>query len=560
MTEWAARILVVQPDREIRADLARELAARYGPDSVVTAATSAEALALLEQDRPAGPAVAVVELRLDEGSGTTLLEAVRARFPDVGRVLMGAAYVNRPEQHDESELMVRALDTGAAQALVTRPWTPATDRLFPVLDDQLEDWVIRQERSVQTITIVSEESSARGHELRDVLARNAMAHEWFDSASARGRALARQVGAASDRPLVLLHNGAVLVDPTNREVADALGVATRAPKEVWDLVIVGAGPAGLAAAVYGASEGLATLGVEAEAFGGQAGTSSRIENYLGFPSGISGGSLMQRAGLQAGRLGARALIPHRVVAIEHDGDLLRLTLEDRQQVRAPAVVLATGVQYRRLPATDVDRYVGAGVYYGSPTVELSRVVGGEVFVVGAGNSAGQAAVRLAENAASVTMVVRGASVEASMSHYLVEQIRQRGNIRVETETEVLACRGDAGLEEVVLTRSGVRRSRRADALFVMIGAVPNTDWLPRDIARDERGFVLTGPDLARHGLGAQTWSLERQPFPFETSLPHVFAVGDVRHGSIKRVASAVGEGSAVVSFVHETRREGHPVL
>jgi thioredoxin reductase (NADPH) len=533
-----SRILVVLPDDRVRADLTADLAARYGAARVQAVPHATAARAVLAGDLTV--AVVLVATRLPEGPGADLLGEVRSRHASVRRAILTAQYVSDPAEYDEGVLLEQALDTGLAQALVQRPWRPAADRLYPAVDDLLEDWRLEQELAVTTVTVVSTGTSAHGNALRDLLTRNGLPHEWLDPASGRGRALLERAGAAPDRVVVAMHNGALLVDPGPREVAAALGVRTAPSRDAYDLVVVGAGPAGMAAAVYGASEGLRTLVVEAEAFGGQAGTSSRIENYLGFPSGISGGTLMHRAGVQAARLGAEFLIPHRAATLRREDDGCVVGLDDGREIRTRTVVLALGVTYRRLPAPGTEELIGKGVQYGSPTVQLPGVAGGRVFIVGGGNSAGQAAVRLAETAAEVSLVVRAPSLAASMSYYLIEQLAALPNVRVLTGTEVLACSGTERLTGLTLGRSAERGDVPADALFVMIGAVPHTGWLPDTVARDPAGFVLTGADLP----GSRPAQL------LETSLPGVFAVGDVRHGSVKRVAAAVGEGSTVVSLVH----------
>ncbi|WP_147332032.1 NAD(P)/FAD-dependent oxidoreductase [Geodermatophilus marinus] len=523
--------------------LAADLGARYGAARVVAAVDGAEALRVLGA-RSRDVAVALVAGRLPDGSGIDVLREVRRRHPAVRRALLSPQYVSDPAEYDAGRLLEEALDEGVAQAVVPRPWQPAADRLYPPLDDLLEGWQLDRDAEVATVTLVSPATSAHGNGLRDLLTRNGLPHEWLDPGSARGGALRARAGAAAEQVVVALHNGALLVDPGPRQIAERLGVRMRPEREAYDLVVVGAGPAGLATAVYGASEGLHTLVVEAEAFGGQAGTSSRIENYLGFPSGISGGALMHRAGIQAVRLGAETVIPLRATSLDRRDGWYVVGLDGGAEVRTRAVVLALGVTYRRLLAAGTEALVGSGVHYGSPTVQLPGVAGGQVFIVGGGNSAGQAAVRLAESAARVTLVVRARSLAAGMSHYLVEQLAALPTVRVVTGTEVAACHGDERLTGLTLRSASGDAGVPADALFVMIGAVPGTGWLPPEVLRDPAGFVRTGPDLPPSGDG------ERPRQLLETAAPGVFAVGDVRSGSVKRVAAAVGEGSVVVSLVH----------
>lgn len=544
-------LLVVGPDEERRRALARDLEDRYGADTVLMAATADDALTLLVSAQPP-VALVLVESRLDGRTGPDLLAEVRRRFPAVARVLMAASYVESPAEYDETDLLTSALETGDAQAVVTRPWRPAEQRLYPHLDDILADWRAAVAARPSTLVLISEPSSARGNEMRELLTRNGLPYDWHPPDSAEGQEILRARGLADPgmRPVMLLHNGAVLVDPTVREAATALGALQAPDRDVHDLVIVGSGPAGLAAAVYGASEGLSTLILESVAIGGQAGTSSRIENYLGFPAGISGTALMNRAGMQAGRLGARALIPQRASRLEREGSgVIAVHTEDGDVVRGRAVVLALGVEYRRLGVGSVERLVGAGVHYGSPTVELPGVRDGRVYIVGGGNSAGQAAVRMAETASSVTLLVRGESLSGSMSRYLIDQVAAIPTISVLTGVEVVGASGADRLEGLRVKDSfGDVSGVPADALFVMIGAEPRTSWLPDDVRRDARGYVLTGPDLGTGPDGAADGARVR--LPLETSMPGVFAVGDVRHRSLKRVAAAVGDGATVVSSVH----------
>ncbi|MGY1985685.1 FAD-dependent oxidoreductase [Blastococcus sp. SYSU DS0669] len=544
-------VLVVVPDDSVRRGLVADLSAHLGAERVLAAATGEVATDLLVE-RSRTVALALVASRLPGGQGPALLAEIRHRFPGVRRVLLSAAYVTDPAQYDEGELVRGALASGDAHAAVPHPWRPAADRLHPPVDDLIEEWQLDQLMAVQTITVVCAPTSARGNELRDLLTRNGLPHEWLDPGSGRGSLLRGHHAARPDQVLLLFHNGAVLLDPEPRQVADALGARTTPARDRYDLVVVGAGPAGLAAAVYGASEGLRTLVLESQAYGGQAGTSSRIENYLGFPSGISGGALMQRAGTQAVRLGAEVLVPRRVSSLHREDGEHVIRLEDGSEVRARAVVLAIGVSYRRLPAAGAEALVGSGVQYGSPTVQLPGISGGRVFIVGGGNSADQAAVKLAESADQVTLVVRSGSLASGMSHYLVEQLASLPNVQVLTGTEVVACGGTEWLTSLTLRSGGEQIEVQADAMFVMIGAVPDTGWLPDEIRRDAHGFVLTGPDLRDEHAPDRA---SHEALLLQTSLPRVFAVGDVRAGSVKRVASAVGEGATVVSLVHSALAE-----
>jgi thioredoxin reductase (NADPH) len=402
--------------------------------------------------------------------------------------------------------------------------------------------------------VVGEQWSARSHELRDVLNRNGILHEFYAAESEAGQELLARLGRGSARlPVVALYDGQVLEDPSNADLADAFGVNRPLGRRRFDLLIVGAGPAGLAAAVYGASEGLSTLIVEGEAIGGQAGTSSLIRNYLGFPWGVEGAELARRATEQAWWFGAAFHFMRNATALRPAGRELALTLSDETEVVGRAVVLATGASYRRLGVPSLEGLVGTGVFYGAAVTEAKAMKDQDVYVVGGANSAGQAAVHLAEYASRVTLLVRGRSLETSMSDYLIKEIEAAPNIQVRYETRVVGGGGERRLEHLVLENipSGLTETIPAAALFVLIGAEPHTGWLPEEIRRDRRGYIITGPDLLQDGRPPQSWPLERSPLPMETSVPGVFAAGDVRYGSVKRVASAVGAGAIAIQSVHE---------
>ena len=409
------------------------------------------------------------------------------------------------------------------------------------------EWAEAQRTSPYAVAVVGESWSGRAYELREALGRCAMPHSFHLADSKDGRAFVEQAGTDAKLPLVVFPNGTVLHDPTNTELARASGSPVNPERMEFDLIIVGAGPAGLSAAMYGASEGFSTLVVDEGGVGGQATSSSLIRNYLGFPRGVSGRRLAQNAHQQAWVFGASFAFMQRVADIRADGDELAVSLSEGACVRCRAVLLATGATYNRLDVPELEALNGAGVYYGSAASEASRVVGRDVYILGGANSAGQAALYLARFARNVTLVVRGDALEAGMSHYLVRQAEATPNLTVRVGTEVVGGGGNARLEQLVLrTRADGRdETVAADALFLMIGAHPRTDWLPPAIERDERGFVLTGSDLP-----AGAWPLDRDPFLLETSLPGVFAAGDVRHGAVKRVAAAVGEGSVAIQFLH----------
>jgi thioredoxin reductase (NADPH) len=526
--------------------LAEELKSRYGSHySVVVRASAADALAGLGECREAGTAVALV--LADQGmpamTGIELLSRVRELYPTTRRGLLIAW-----GDQSSTGLVLRAAALGQIDFYVPTPaWAP-DEQFHLAVTESLDQWWRQRGGRFEAVTVVGAEPHARSHEIRDVLARNSVPFGFHRNDSPEGRALLDRLGVEPDHgPVVALYNGAVLVDPTNAEVAQALGAQVRPADQTYDVLIIGAGPAGLAGAVYGSSEGLNTAVLEREAFGGQAGTSSMIRNYPGFPRGVSGAELAWRAYEQARVLGTQFIYGNPAVSLADEGGLRRVGLQDGSEVRARAVVIGTGVSYRRLQATGLESLVGAGVFYGAATVQAPGVSGQQVFVVGGGNSAGQAALHLSKYARQVSILVRSTTLAASMSQYLIREIGNTSNVDVRYGVDVIGGGGEGGLEHVRLRDrvSGAVRSEPAAGLFVLIGAEPFTGWLPEAVARDRWGYVLTGLDTGRH------WPLARTPLLLETSLPGVFAVGDVRHGSVKRVASAVGEGSICIRLVHE---------
>ena len=545
-------VLVVDADQQARTATQSALVRRFGADYQVMAADSAEAGgATLERLARQGAEVALIaaDLKLPGMDGVDFLEGAHALHPDASRALLVPM-----DQHGaripfgELPALQRATALGRIDLWILKGWVTPEEWLYPQVQAALSAWTTAHRPYHEVLRVVGERWSPRTHELRDALTRNTVPFGFYAVDSEDGQQLVREYGIDLARlPAVIFRDGSVLHQPNIVEVAAGHGVHTRPSADVHELVIVGAGPAGLAAAVYGASEGLRTLVMECQSIGGQAGTSSMIRNYLGFPRGLSGSELTSRAFEQALLFGAEFAFTQPAMRLSARDGERTITLEDGTNVIARTVMLATGVAYRRLGIPALDRLIGAGVFYGAPGVEAAAMAEQEVYVIGGANSAGQAALHLAKFAARVTVLVRGQSLAAGMSDYLIKQIQATPNIDVRLQTRVVDGRGEYRLEGLVLEQSatGQREEVPAAAVFVLIGAEPRTDWLRDVLARDERGFILAGDDVP-----AARWRLERPPLGFETSLPGVFAVGDVRHGSIKRVAEAVGEGSVAVGAVH----------
>ena len=544
-------ILAVDDEPAVLRAIERELRGHVGSAYTVIAADSgASALDVVRRlalrDTPV--ALLLVDQRMPGMTGVELLAATMELAPDAKRVLLTA--------YADTDAAIRAINEIHLDQYLQKPWDPPEERLFPVLDDLLDDWRATFRPSFEGIRLVGHRWSARAHEIKDYLARNLVPYRWVDveddpEAVRLGEAAGVEIGRA---PLLVFPDGSHLVAPDNAAIAERLGLRTRPGLETYDLVIVGGGPAGLAAAVYGASEGLRTLLLEREAPGGQAGTTSRIENYLGFPAGLSGADLARRAVAQASRLGAELLTARAATALRLEDRYRLLTLDDGTEVSCEALLIATGVQYRRLDVPGLDPLVGVGVFYGAAITEALACRGQQVAVVGGGNSAGQAAVHLSRFASEVTLLVRGGRIEAGMSAYLVEQLRERPNVTIRLNASVAAVRGSDGLDAITISDSaaGTIEEIPMQALFLFIGALPRTEWLAGIVERDPPGFIVTGPALARAADGrVPGWPLAREPFLLETSVPGIFAAGDVRKGSMKRVASGVGEGSMAVSFVHQ---------
>ena len=538
-------ILTVDDDEPVLRSIERDLRTRYGSDyRILAAASGAEALELAREVTRRGEPIAlfVVDQRMPVMTGIELLRESLPLQPAAKRVLLTA--------YADTEVAIDAINEIHLDQYLLKPWDPPEERLYPVLDDLLADWLAAFRPPFEGLRLLGGRWAPRGHAIRDFLTRNQVPYAWFDPESdEEGRRLASSLAEPLDpaQPVVVFGDGRVLRDPDNRELADAIGLSTHAALPFYDLVIVGAGPAGLAAAVYGSSEGLKTLLVEREAPGGQAGTTSRIENYLGFPSGLSGSDLARRALTQARRLGAEILSSQEISTLRREDPYRILVMDDGSELSCQAAIIATGVAYRQLVVPGAAELAGRGVYYGAATTEAILYRDAEVGVIGGGNSAGQAAVHLARFARKVHLFARGAAIGATMSAYLVEQIEAFDNVAVHTMCDTKAFEGGEHLERASFITPDGDVDVPLSAVFVFIGQQPRTGWLEDVVARDERGFILTGPD-ARDG---RAWSLDRPPFLLESSLPGVFAAGDVRHRSVKRIASAVGEGSMAVQFVHE---------
>jgi thioredoxin reductase (NADPH) len=543
--ERRAAIVAVDDEPAVLAAVARDLRRGFGERYRILRATAgADALELVRELRKRGDQVAllIADQRMPGMAGTEYLVEARKLAPDAKRVLLTA--------YADTEAAIAAINEVALDYYLLKPWDPPEEQLFPVVEDLLATWEAGAALEAGGVRVIGHRFSKDSHDLRDFLARNRVPARWLDvERDGEARELLRVAGVDADRlPVALLEDGSVLERPTVLELAERLGVTGQAAQDHYDLVIVGGGPAGLAAAVYGASEGLRTVMVEREAPGGQAGQSSLIENYLGFPAGLSGSDLARRATDQARRLGAELLTVQDVVALRAEGSGRLVELSGGGTLSANCVLVASGVSYRKHDAPGFAELTGAGIYYGAAMTEARSCADQHVVIIGGANSAGQAAAYFSGYAARVTMLVRGDSLEKSMSHYLIEQLAARRNVTVLTETSAIAAEGEEGHLRRLRVRGvgGAESVLDADACFVFIGASPRTDWLDGVVARDERGFILAGPDV--QGAG---WPLPREPYLLETSVPGVFVAGDVRARSIKRVASAVGEGSMAVSLIHQ---------
>jgi thioredoxin reductase (NADPH) len=546
--EPRAAIVTVDDDPAVSRAVARDLRRRFGEQYRIVRAESGEtALDALRQMKLRGDLVAVLlaDYRMPEMNGVEFLEHAMDIYPGARRALLTA--------YADTGAAIDAINVVDLDYYLMKPWDPPEEKLYPVLDALLDSWLSADHRPVPELKVVGHRWSARSSEVREFLARNQVPYRWYTSEEPEGQRLLAAAGA-DDRtlPLVITPDGESMVQPSDPDLAAKVGLATTPSAGFYDLAVIGGGPAGLGSAVYGASEGLRTILVERTATGGQAGQSSRIENYLGFPDGVSGAQLTDRARRQAHKFGAEVLTAREVTALEVTGAARTIRFDDGSSIIAQAVILATGVAYRKLDAPGVAELTGRGIYYGSALTEATGCADHDIYIVGGANSAGQAAVYLAKGARSVTIVVRASSLAKSMSHYLVEQVQSIPAISVRTCTEVTEAHGSDHLERLTLRDSNTGETQIVDAqwLFVFIGAAPLTDWLAGIVQRDSHGFVLTGPDLLVAGQPPREWPLDRPPYHLETSVPGVFVAGDVRAESAKRVASAVGEGAMAVMLVH----------
>ena len=544
-------LLTVDDDPEVLRAVERDLRRRYGNEfRVLRAESGRAALDALEQLKARGDPVAmlVADQRMPQMTGVEFLEKARTLYPDAKRVLLTA--------YADTDAAIRAINTVRIHYYLMKPWDPPEENLYPYLSDLLADWNAWYRPAFDGIRVIGMRWARESHVIRDFLGRNLVPFKWMDlDGNDEARALLATVAIGDETPklpLVLYPDGSHDADPTPRQIADRIGLRSQAEKPFYDLIVVGAGPAGLAAAVYGASEGLRTVMVEREAPGGQAGTSANIENYLGFPAGLTGADLTRRGVMQAKKFGAEILNPREVTSLRVDGDYRIVRLDDEYEISARALLIATGVSYHLLDVPGAEDFTGAGIYYGATSIDAKNCVDEEVYLVGAGNSAGQAAIAFAEYASTVHMLVRGPSLTASMSQYLIDQIAKNDRIRVRTQSRIAAVSGTDRLTSItVMDGDGRCTMESASSLFVFIGAAPRTDWLAGAVERDSRGFILTGSDLMKDGKRPKGWPLNRDPYLLEASIPGVFVAGDVRHQSVKRVASAVGEGSIAVQFTHQ---------
>ncbi len=542
-------ILAVDDDPQVIRAVNRDLRKRYRGDYRVVSTDSAnEALETLSEFKNQGQEVAlfVSDQRMPEMLGVDFLEKAKEVFPAAKRALLTA--------YSDTDAAIRAINDVQLDYYLMKPWDPPEEKMYPVLDDLLEDWQNNYIPEFSGLRVIGYQFSPKSHRIKDFLAGNLFPYRWYDIESSETAQALLEANAIDpkDLPAIFFEDGSFITNPDIPEVAGKLGLNPKASAELYDVIIIGAGPAGLAAAVYGASEGLKTLLVERRAPGGQAGTSSRIENYLGFPKGLSGSDLARRAITQATRLGAEFLTPSEVKEIKFRDQYKIVVLADGSEISTKSLVVTTGVDYRKLTTKGLEQFTGAGVYYGAANTEANACREKDVYIVGGGNSAGQAAMYLSQFAKNVHILIRKDNLSATMSAYLIDQINAMDNIEVNIYTEVVEARGSDHLEKLMLkdNQSGEERKVEAAALFIFIGARPFTEWLPENFKKDDKGFLLTGRDIMAKEDHKKTWKLPRDPFLLETSIAGIFAAGDVRSGAMNRVASAVGEGAMSISMVH----------
>jgi thioredoxin reductase (NADPH) len=546
-------LMTVDDDPGVSRAVARDLRRQYGGEfRIVRAESGSDALEALRELALRGEPVAAIlaDYRMPAMNGIEFLEQAMDVVPRARRALLTA--------YADTDAAIRAINVVDVDHYLLKPWEPPDEKLYPVVDALIQTWRSVGDRSVEETKVLGHRWSAESFAARDFLARNSVPYRWYNIEEPDGARLLAAAGAtADDVPVVITPDGTALLSPSETEIAAAVGLTTTPTTDFYDLVVVGGGPAGLGSAVYGASEGLRTVLVERQATGGQAGQSSRIENYLGFPDGVSGAQLTDRARRQAAKFGAEVLSARDVVGLEARGSARVVRFGDGSEIAAHSVVLATGVSYRSLDAPGIAEFTGRGIFYGSAATEAPTCRGLDVYIVGGANSAGQAAVFFSRHAKTVTLLVRGTSLESSMSYYLIKQLESIENVSVRTRTEVAEAQGNGHLERLVLRDRDTGGTEIVDCgpMFVFIGAAPRTEWLDGVLVRDHRGFVRTGPDLLTEGKPPAGWSLDREPYYLESSVPGVFVAGDVRAESVKRVASAVGEGAMAVTLVHRYLEE-----
>ncbi len=545
-------ILTVDDDPDVLQSIERDLRSRYSERyRIMRAASANEALDVLHRLKSRNDAVALLlaDQRMPELDGVGFLSQATELFPTAKRALLTA--------YADTNAAIEAINSARVHYFLLKPWDPPDQNLYPPLDDMLNEFMDSYHPPYEGIQLFGTRWSPRAYELRMFLAQNHLPYQWVDveqsNTTDSSAALHKSDGTTETLPLMIFPDGTKFCEPTTADIAKKIGLRTHTDVEFYDLAIVGGGPAGLAAAVYGASEGLRTVMIEREAPGGQAGLSSRIENYLGFPAGLSGRDLARRAVVQATRFGVEILSPQEAAGVRIEGPYRIIEMADGSKVSCHALLLAMGVQWRSLGVPGEERLRGAGVYYGGGVTEAISCKGETVYVVGGANSAGQAAINFAGYAEKVVMIIRRESLAATMSQYLIDQIKKTPNIEVWPEAQVAEVHGDQHLEEISVYCSTSKNTDRvpAKSLFIFIGALPRTDWLGNLVQRDARGFILSGSDLMRDGKRPQGWTIDRDPSLLESSVPGIFVVGDVRHGSVKRVASGVGEGAVAIQFVHQ---------